>query len=72
MEKLLEILRLKFDFFFQKLKRFIIYEFISHVIAHLTVQIVEKKRKRKLKFERVSIIVVFQIIIIIIMIIGLC
>lgn len=49
MEKLLEILRLKFDFFFQKLKRFIIYEFISHVIAHLTVQIVEKKNKKKTK-----------------------
>lgn len=49
MEKLLEILRLKFHFFFQKRKRFIIYEFISHVIAHLTVQIVEKKNKKKTK-----------------------
>lgn len=47
MEKLLEILCLKFDFFFQKLKRFIIYEFISHVIAHLTVQIVEKKEEKE-------------------------
>lgn len=49
MEKLLEILCLKFDFFFQKLKRFIIYEFMSHVIAHLTVQIVENKKKKKTK-----------------------
>lgn len=47
MENLLEILRLKFDFFFQKLKRFIIYEFISHVIAHLTVQIVEKEKEKE-------------------------
>lgn len=47
MEKLLEILCLKFDFFFQKLKRFIIFDFISYVIAHLTVQIVEKKEEKE-------------------------